>query len=84
MTCSGSVSWCEFARAIFQRAPHLLDGKRPLVNPIAASEYPTPAKRPQNSVLSNEKLKRTFGVQLASWEDGLDAVLAAIAAKQKA
>ena len=60
MTCSGSVSWCGFARAIFERAPELLGGKSPVVNPIATSAYPTPAKRPQNSVLSNEKLNRTF------------------------
>jgi dTDP-4-dehydrorhamnose reductase len=84
MTCSGSVSWCGFARAIFQRSPNLLDGKKPTVNPISASEYPTPAKRPRNSVLSNEKLQRTFGVHLASWESALDEVLTEIAAKRKA
>jgi dTDP-4-dehydrorhamnose reductase len=83
-TCAGSVSWCGFARAIFDRASDLLNGKKPVVNPIAASEYPTPAKRPQNSVLSNEKLQRTFGVHLASWESALDEVLAAIAAHPKA
>ena len=55
MTCSGSVSWCGFARAIFERAPDLLGGKTPKVNPIATSDYPTPAKRPHNSVLSNDK-----------------------------
>jgi len=79
-TCSGSVSWCGFARAIFERAPGLLGGKNPTVNPIATSDYPTPAKRPQNSVLSNEKFERTFGVRLASWQSGLDEVLAAISA----
>ena len=84
MTCAGSVSWCGFARAIFQRSPNLLDGKKPTVNPISASEYPTPAKRPRNSVLSNEKLQRTFGVHLASWESALDEVLTEIAAKRKA
>jgi dTDP-4-dehydrorhamnose reductase len=78
MTCSGSVSWCGFARAIFERADALLDGKVPQVNPIATSDYPTPAKRPQNSVLSNEKLERTFNVRLAPWQSALDEVLAAI------
>ena len=81
MTCAGRVSWCGFARAIFARATALLDGKTPKVNPIATSEYPTPAKRPHNSVLSNEKLHRRFGVRLASWESGLDEVLAAIASQ---
>jgi dTDP-4-dehydrorhamnose reductase len=78
MTCSGSVSWCGFARAIFQRAPALLDGKQPTVNPIATADYPTPAKRPHNSVLSNEKLHTRFGVRLSSWQSALDEVLSAI------
>lgn len=82
MTCSGSVSWCGFARAIFERVPGLLDGRSPKVNPIATCDYPTPAKRPRNSVLSNEKLHRRFGIRLSSWESALDDVLAAISAKQ--
>lgn len=81
MTCSGSVSWCGFARAIFERAPELLGGKLPKVNPIPTSAYPTPAKRPQNSTLSNEKLRRRFEVQLAPWESALDEVLAAISSQ---
>ena len=56
MTCSGSTSWCGFASAIFSRAAGLLHGKAPVVRPISSSEYPTPANRPRNSVLSNEKL----------------------------
>jgi len=83
MTCGGSVSWCGFARAIFERGPALLDGKRPTVNPIKASEYPTPATRPLNSLLSNEKLHRRFGVSLASWQSALDEVLDTISRRQR-
>jgi dTDP-4-dehydrorhamnose reductase len=82
MTCGGTVSWCGFAQAIFERGPALLNGRKPRVNAIATSDYPTPAKRPHNSVLSNEKLHRRFGVALASWEAALDEVLAGIAARQ--
>ncbi len=82
MTCGGSVSWCGFARAIFERAPELLDGKKPTVNPIKTSEYPTPAKRPLNSVLSNEKLQQRFGVRLASWQAALDEVLKDLSAQR--
>ena len=82
MTCGGSVSWCGFARAIFERAPELLGGKTPAVNPIKTSEYPTPAKRPLNSVLSNEKLFGRFGVRLKNWQDALDEVLGSIKARQ--
>lgn len=75
MTCGGSVSWCGFARAIFERGESLLQGRTPVVNPIRTSEYPTAAKRPQNSVLSNEKLRRCFGIDLSSWEQALDVVI---------
>lgn len=78
MTCSGSVSWCGFAQAIFARAGKLLDGKVPVVTPITSAEYPTAAKRPQNSVLSNAKLDARFGVKLASWEAALDTVIEAL------
>ena len=84
MTCAGSVSWCGFARAIFERATQLLDGKSPRVNPIATTDYPTPAKRPHNSVLSNEKLHKRFGIQLAPWQSALDEVLTAISSRQQA
>jgi dTDP-4-dehydrorhamnose reductase len=83
MTCSGLVSWCGFARAIFARAPQLLDGKTPTVNAIPSSEFPTPARRPLNSVLSNERLATRFGVRLANWESALDEVLRLIAAERK-
>jgi dTDP-4-dehydrorhamnose reductase len=72
MTCGGSVSWCGFARAIFERAGVMLDGKKPEVAPISSHEYPTPAKRPRNSIMSNEKLNARFGVSLAPWESALD------------
>jgi dTDP-4-dehydrorhamnose reductase len=75
MTCGGSVSWCGFARAIFASAGTLLHGKIPTVNAITSAEYPTAAKRPRNSVLSNERLNTHFGVQLAPWEAALYAVL---------
>lgn len=71
MTCAGSVSWCGFASEIFAQAGSMLHGKTPMVRPISTADYPTPAKRPRNSVLSNEKLGARFGARLSSWEDGL-------------
>lgn len=84
MTCSGYVSWCGFAQAIFARSQSLLDGKTPKVNPIDTSTYPTPAKRPRNSVLSNQKLNRRFDVKLAPWENALDDVLTTLPVQPKA
>ncbi len=78
MTCSGSTSWFGFADAIFTRASELMGANAPTLTPILTSAYPTPAKRPLNSVLSNEKLKARFGVKLASWESALDDVFEAL------
>ncbi|HKF48287.1 MAG TPA: dTDP-4-dehydrorhamnose reductase [Terracidiphilus sp.] len=76
MTCAGSTSWCGFAKAIFARAGERPGGRVPEVVPIATKDYPTPARRPANSVLSNEKLERRFGVRLPQWEAALDEVIA--------
>lgn len=80
MTCSDETTWFGFARAIFARASVLTQGKVPAVRPVTSAEYITPATRPKNSVLSNEKLHARFGVRLASWETALDAVIARLAA----
>jgi dTDP-4-dehydrorhamnose reductase len=75
MSCSGSTSWFGFAQAIFARATQLLGVKPPELKPIASSDYKTHATRPQNSVLSNEKLHTRFGIQLQPWESALDEVM---------
>jgi dTDP-4-dehydrorhamnose reductase len=75
MTCAGSTTWFGFAQAIFARAEGLLEGRMPELIPIATSDYPTPARRPRNSILSNARLHAKFGVRLASWESALDAVI---------
>lgn len=78
MTCGGAVSWRGFAQAIFARAAGLLAVKPPTLTGIATSDYPTPARRPLYSVLSNAKLKNRFGVELASWEAALEETLQAL------
>src|SRR5579862_1874725 len=84
MTCAGFTTWCGLAQAIFQKAGALLEGHKPRVVPIPSRDYPTPARRPHNSVLSNARLKERFGVELASWEAALDEVVAAIEGKRLA
>lgn len=78
VTCAGSVSWLGFAQAIFTRASERLGVKVPELIPIATKDYPTPAARPRNSVLSNAKLHSRFGVQLAPWQSALDEVIATL------
>lgn len=68
MTCGGRTSWYDFARAIFEQTGR---ADRVAVEPIATRDYPTPARRPMFSVLSNDKLERVFGVKLDDWDDAL-------------
>ncbi|MCI5763999.1 MAG: dTDP-4-dehydrorhamnose reductase [Actinobacillus porcinus] len=66
------VSWYEFAKAIFVEAEsqNILK-KSPLVNRIATSDYPTPAKRPANSRLDLTKIKQVFNIEPSDWQKAL-------------
>lgn len=68
---SGATTWFEFARAIVG-AKGLAAG----VDEIPSSEYPTPARRPRNSVLDTLKLERTLEWTLPGWRDGLRTLVA--------
>lgn len=63
----GRISWFDFAKKIAE----LSDAKIKL-NAIETSQYPTPAKRPKNSVLDLDKISKTYGIQLKPWEESLE------------
>ncbi len=73
-TCGGKATWAKFARAIFEQMAE----QKPRVAAIQTADYPTPANRPQNSVLACGKLLRAFGVQLPPWEHAMKATLQAL------
>ena len=62
LTNSGSCSWYEFAREIFKLADVGVE-----VVPIPGLEYPLPAARPPNGVLSSPG-----GPQLRHWREALE------------
>lgn len=68
LTAAGQTSWHGFAEAIFELAGL---AQKPIVHAIPASAYPTPATRPSNSRLSNDKLARTFGLRAPEWREAL-------------
>jgi dTDP-4-dehydrorhamnose reductase len=83
VSAAGDTNWHEFAQTIVQFAksakgqswidaatagqPFIVDR----ILPIRTEEYPTPARRPRYSVLSNAKLKDTFQIQLPHWRKQL-------------
>ena len=78
LAAAGETSWYGYASLVIERArahglPLALaaDG----LKPIPASEYPLPARRPQNSRLNTQLLERSFALKLPQWEDGVRRVL---------
>jgi len=69
------TTWFGFAQAIFQQATGFDNLK---LDAITTSDYPTPARRPRNSVLDCAKLETNFGIERAIWIDELGLVLAQI------
>ena len=67
---TGSTSWYEFALAIREMA-----GLTCKVNPIPASEYPTPAKRPSFSILSTDQIRKVFHLSIPDWKQSLSACI---------
>lgn len=94
MTAGGETSWYDFATSILEEAAAssaaspwfaAATSSLPLIArrviPIATKEYPTQARRPAYSVLSNARLNRTFSLQLPDWRKQLHSVFAKPPAK---
>lgn len=67
------VSWNEFAKQIFAAAVEQnLINKSPKINAITSEEYPTPAKRPEFSMLDCSKINNNFGILPSNWQAALN------------
>ena len=79
-TSTGETTWHGFATE-FLRLKALEDPAAPLaaLTAIPTSNYPTPARRPLNSLLDCEKLYRTFGFRFPRWRESVAAVMQELA-----
>lgn len=66
-----ATTWHGFAAAIFAEK----GGAAPVLHAIVTSDYPTPARRPSNSVLDCGKIGRVFGVAQPDWRRALSAMV---------
>ncbi|MBU1659180.1 dTDP-4-dehydrorhamnose reductase [bacterium] len=66
----GVLSWYDFAKEIMRMSKSTCQ-----VNPIETKEYPTPAKRPNYSLLNKSKIKKEFNITIPYWKDSLDECL---------
>jgi len=64
---AGKISWYEFAKEIFKIAKTNCK-----VNPITTQQYPTPAKRPKNTLMNKDKIIEKFGVKNTNWKEPLN------------
>lgn len=76
LTAGGQTSWHGFTAAILENRARQSGAAKPRLSPIPTSAYPLPAPRPHYSVMSNDKLRNTFGVAIPAWEIGLDLCMA--------
>ena len=67
----GVTTWHGFAEAIFALAGQYTSLKVKRIEPISTAEYPTPAKRPANSVLDCSLLEKEFGIHSQLWSESL-------------
>jgi len=66
-TSEGYCSWFELASYFLKKmdVPHALLA-------CSSSEYPTPARRPMNSILENSRLKTAHLNKMTGWRHGVD------------
>lgn len=70
---TGVTTWYEYAQFIFDLAKK--QGKTLMIKevlPTTTDNYPTPAKRPLNSRLNNQKIQTNFQLSLPKWQQGVE------------
>jgi dTDP-4-dehydrorhamnose reductase len=81
-TAAGATTWHGFAsRIVAAAAP--LTGRHPRVVAIATADYPTPARRPANSLLDCRHFAQTFGFAAPPWADEVDRTTREIVAAEQ-
>jgi dTDP-4-dehydrorhamnose reductase len=78
VTSEGETNWQQYASLIANELIKLnvkIKCMPDQIRPILTSEYPTAVKRPLNSRLNCEKLKKTFMLELPHWESEVKKVL---------
>ncbi|WP_413871240.1 dTDP-4-dehydrorhamnose reductase [Albidovulum sp.] len=67
-----AVTWAGFAEAIFAASSL---PRKPEVARIATADYPTPARRPANSVLDCTRIGAVYGIEQPDWRASLARVI---------
>jgi len=73
----GEICWHEFAKEIFKLAE--IDCK---VSPITTQQYPTPAKRPRNTIMKKDKIVKVFNIKISNWKSSLNTCMTLLKKQQ--
>ncbi|UST72982.1 MULTISPECIES: dTDP-4-dehydrorhamnose reductase [Pseudomonas] len=76
LAAAGEVSWYGYASHVLDFAKAQGEELAVMaVNPIETAAYPTPARRPLNSRLDTQKLRKNFSLHLPDWQSGVTRML---------
>lgn len=78
MASPDSTSRLEWAREILSLSKSL-GGPFASIKPVKTAAFASQTKRPLNSRLSSERLRRIYGISLPSWRDGLTRCMSRVA-----
>ena len=79
-TNEGNISWFDFANSIYDLAKkNNILNKDCIVEPCNSKEYKTKAKRPKFSVLSKDKIKNDYKINLIDYKESLNSFLKSLA-----
>ncbi|HFO0561137.1 MULTISPECIES: dTDP-4-dehydrorhamnose reductase [Providencia] len=82
LVSSGSTNWYLYTKLVTHEAQN--NGIKLALkelNAIPATDYHLPAKRPYNSKMNNNKFKKTFNIELPSWELGVKRLIKELSIK---
>lgn len=71
---AGDISWADFAVEIFRQSSER-GGASAEVARVSSSDYPTPARRPANSLLSHSAIHDAYGITPRDWRDAIRDIL---------
>ena len=73
----GEISWYEFAKEIFK-----IEKIGCEVNPVTSQQYPTPAKRPRNTLMKKDKIVKIFNIKISNWKSSLNTCMTILKQQQ--
>ena len=73
----GEISWHEFAKEIFK-----IEKIECEVNPVTSQQYPTPAKRPRNTLMNKDKIVKVFNIKISNWKSSLNTCMTILKKQQ--